>query len=163
MAEAPPLGSVPATANRFGSSSRKNSAFALNACPPVSRPAGDLSFPPCTHTLSKCADHSPEHGRRAIWAFRRKLDGVLSWRDISAQMARIHAISLSLSTRQCPLCGSEDVLRSSRRGVLEWTVLLLFLLRPFRCRQCSARHVTFFFRRRKAKIAHPVIPEPTED
>lgn len=78
-------------------------------------------------------------------------------------MARLHAISISLSTRQCPLCGSEDVLRSSRRGVLEWVLLLPLLLRPFRCRQCSARHVAFFFRRRKAKIAHPVIPETAEE
>jgi hypothetical protein len=78
-------------------------------------------------------------------------------------MARTHAISLELGTRQCPLCGSEDVLRSHRRGVLEWTVLLLLLLRPFRCRQCSARHLTFFFRRHRLKISKDAVPEPAKE
>jgi hypothetical protein len=63
-------------------------------------------------------------------------------------MARIHAISLKMGTRACPLCGSEDVLRS-HRGILGWTVFLPTLLRPFRCRQCSARHMGFFFRKRR--------------
>jgi len=54
-------------------------------------------------------------------------------------------------------------LRSHRRGVLEWSILLLLLIRPFRCRQCSARHLTFFFRRRRSKIAHPTIPETAEE
>jgi hypothetical protein len=66
-------------------------------------------------------------------------------------MPKIHAISLGLTARQCPLCGSMDVLRSHRRGVFEWTILLPLLLRPFRCRQCSARHIGFFFRPRRVK------------
>ena len=66
-------------------------------------------------------------------------------------MAKIHALSLSMGARICPLCGCKDVLRSQRRGVLEWTILLLLLLRPFRCRQCSARHAGFFFRPRRVK------------
>ena len=78
-------------------------------------------------------------------------------------MARTHAISISLGARDCPLCGSEDVLRSHRRGVLEWTILLVLLLRPFRCRQCSARHLSFFFRKRRMKIASPAIPEPVKN
>jgi hypothetical protein len=78
-------------------------------------------------------------------------------------MARTHAISLGLGARQCPLCGSEDVLRSHRRSILEWTVLLLVLLRPFRCRECSARHLTFFFRRRRLKISTGAFPEPAEE
>jgi hypothetical protein len=78
-------------------------------------------------------------------------------------MARTHAISLELGARQCPLCGREDVLRSHRRGVLERTILLLLFLRPFRCRQCSARHLTFFFRRRQLKVASPAVAEPAEE
>lgn len=78
-------------------------------------------------------------------------------------MARTHAISISLGTRHCPLCGSEDILRSHRRGVLEWTILLALLLRPFRCRQCSARHLSFFFRRRRMKIVGSAIPEPAKE
>ena len=65
-------------------------------------------------------------------------------------MGKIHAVSLSMDARQCPLCGSKDILRSHRRGLIEWTLLLLFL-RPFRCRQCSARHLGFFFRPRRVK------------
>lgn len=78
-------------------------------------------------------------------------------------MARTQAISIWLGARQCPLCGSEDVLRSHRRGILEWTVLLVLLLRPFRCRQCSARHLSFFFRRRRIKVVGPAIPEPLNE
>jgi predicted Zn-ribbon and HTH transcriptional regulator len=40
---------------------------------------------------------------------------------------------------------------------LEWTILLALLLRPFRCRQCSARHLGFFFRRRRVKEANTVV------
>jgi len=78
-------------------------------------------------------------------------------------MARTHAISFGLGTRQCPLCGSEDILRSHRRGVLERTILLLLLLRPFRCRQCSARHLTFFFRRRRSKATSRPVAETAEE
>lgn len=78
-------------------------------------------------------------------------------------MARTHAISFWVGTRQCPLCGSEDILRSHRRGFLERTILLLLLLRPFRCRQCSARHLAFFFRRRRSKQTRPAIAEPVEE
>jgi hypothetical protein len=66
-------------------------------------------------------------------------------------MPKIHAVSLSVSARLCPLCGCKDVLRSHRRGVLEWTIFAPLLLRPFRCRQCSARHLGFFFRPRQVK------------
>jgi len=78
-------------------------------------------------------------------------------------MARIHAISLSVGSRRCPLCGSEDILRSHRRGVLEWTILIPLLVRPFRCRQCSARHLAFFFRRRRVKEVEAAVGEPAEE
>jgi hypothetical protein len=68
-------------------------------------------------------------------------------------MVKTHAISLRAGSRQCPLCGSEDVARSHRHGVLEWTILPLLLLRPFRCRECCARHLGFFFRRRRWRHA----------
>ena len=74
-------------------------------------------------------------------------------------MSNIQAVSLSAGARQCPLCGSDDVLRSHRRGVLEWTILLPLLMRPFRCRQCSARHLGFFFRRRRVKNAEAAVVE----
>jgi hypothetical protein len=64
-------------------------------------------------------------------------------------MARTHAVSFWVGPRECPLCGSCDVTRSHRNGVLECTILLVLLIRPFRCRQCSARHLTFFFRKRR--------------
>jgi hypothetical protein len=80
-------------------------------------------------------------------------------------MARTHAVSFWMGPRECPLCGSDDVIRSHRSGVLEWTILLLLLIRPFRCRQCSARHLTFFFRkRRKSEKEHSIdISDPLQD
>jgi hypothetical protein len=54
-------------------------------------------------------------------------------------------------------------LRSHRRGILEWSILLLLLIRPFRCRQCSARHLAFFFRRRRVKETGAAVAEPAEE
>jgi hypothetical protein len=47
--------------------------------------------------------------------------------------------------RCCPACGSLDVRRSHRRGLLEVVLLPLLLLRPFRCEDCTRRHYNFFF------------------
>jgi len=42
-------------------------------------------------------------------------------------------------------------MRSHRQGLLESIIVLPLLLRPFRCRLCSARHLGFFFRPRRVK------------
>jgi hypothetical protein len=62
------------------------------------------------------------------------------------------AVTLSFGSRRCPLCGSEEVLRSRRRGLIELFFVPLFLLRPYRCRQCSARHLGFILRPRVVAI-----------
>jgi len=59
----------------------------------------------------------------------------------------IPSLSLSVGPRYCTSCGSRRVQRSRRRNPLEW-LMLLFLLRPFRCGFCNDRHYGFFFRRR---------------
>jgi hypothetical protein len=71
-------------------------------------------------------------------------------------MPRVNAISFWVGARKCPLCGCKDVLRSKRRGLREWTLFLLLMLRPFRCRQCSARHLGFFFRPKRVKASEIV-------
>jgi len=72
-------------------------------------------------------------------------------------MPRTHAVSLSFAARRCPLCGSHDVTRSHRRGPVDWAVLPLLLLRPYRCRQCSARHIGFILRKRKLETGAAVV------
>lgn len=62
------------------------------------------------------------------------------------------AISFSLGPRRCPLCGSQVVLRSRRRGLIEVLILPLFFIRPYRCRQCRARHLGFILRPRVVEI-----------
>src|SRR5260370_19975781 len=74
-------------------------------------------------------------------------------------MSKIHAVSLSVGARRCPLCGSKDVLRSHRRGVLEWAILLALLLRPVRCRPWSARHLGCLFCARRVKETEIVAAE----
>ena len=91
--------------------------------------------------------HALPRGKRAFQENRER-GNILSAQSLSF-MSKIHAVSLSAGSRRCPLCGSEDVLRSHRRSVVEWVILPPLLLRPFRCRQCSARHIGFFFRRRR--------------
>ncbi len=49
------------------------------------------------------------------------------------------------SVRCCPDCNSFRVHRSKRRGLFEWVVLPLLLLRPFRCEDCDRRHYGFVF------------------
>jgi hypothetical protein len=49
--------------------------------------------------------------------------------------------------RCCPACKSLDVRRSHRRGFFEILVLPFFLLRPFRCEDCTKRHYNLFFTR----------------
>jgi DNA-directed RNA polymerase subunit RPC12/RpoP len=57
-------------------------------------------------------------------------------------------VTLARGPRRCPFCGSSEVLRSKRRTVIEFLILPLVLLRPFRCQKCSARHIGFLFRKR---------------
>ena len=49
--------------------------------------------------------------------------------------------------RCCPSCNSFDVRRSHRRGLFELVILPLFLLRPFRCEDCTKRHYNLIFTR----------------
>jgi len=62
-------------------------------------------------------------------------------------MIRQQVLSFSTGPRYCPRCGSEDVSRARLRGGADF-VILLSLLRPFRCRSCQARYYGFFFRKR---------------
>ena len=41
--------------------------------------------------------------------------------------------------RECPECGSADVVRSRRHGLLESALKLVVRLRPYRCRECFHR------------------------
>ena len=49
--------------------------------------------------------------------------------------------------RCCPACNSLDVRRSHRRGLFEILILPIFLLRPFRCEDCTKRHYNLIFTR----------------
>jgi predicted Zn-ribbon and HTH transcriptional regulator len=42
----------------------------------------------------------------------------------------------------CPLCHSEHIYRSRRRGIVERRILTMVFVRPFRCAICNFR----FFR-----------------
>jgi transposase-like protein len=46
----------------------------------------------------------------------------------------------------CPRCRSGDIRRSRRRGLLEWLILRLLLVRPFRCAVCDRRFYAFTLR-----------------
>ena len=128
------------------------------------RPLRDLS--PHDQTGSAHSQNSQritQPARPGNWLFVLTPARIGSRSDGVDWMARIHAVSFGLRTRQCPLCGGEHVLRSKRRGVLEWSFLFLLLLRPFRCRQCGARHLGFFFRRRRPSKTTPELADPAEE
>ncbi len=79
--------------------------------------------------------------------------GGVEYSTESAGLAVAQRISLSVGHRRCPYCGSRQVLRSKRRNILEHLILPLALLRPFRCRECTARHFAFFFRKRESGVS----------
>jgi len=54
------------------------------------------------------------------------------------------------------------VTRSHRRGPVDWAILPLLLLRPYRCRQCSARHIGFILRKRKLETGAAVDADRAE-
>lgn len=56
-------------------------------------------------------------------------------------------LSLSLGPRYCTSCESRQVRISRRQNAFEW-LMLLFLLRPYRCEFCNDRHYGFIFRPR---------------
>lgn len=39
----------------------------------------------------------------------------------------------------CPDCGSAQIHRSRRKGILEKAFLAMFFIRPFRCEKCDLR------------------------
>jgi len=46
---------------------------------------------------------------------------------------------------QCPLCHSEQIHQSRRKGILERIVLATVLVRPFRCERCDHRFFRWSF------------------
>ena len=45
--------------------------------------------------------------------------------------------------RCCPRCGSDEVRRSHRRGLVELLILPIFLRRPYYCNRCMRRFYSF--------------------
>ena len=68
---------------------------------------------------------------------------------------RQQVLSFSTGFRYCPRCGSENISRARLRGGTDFLILLL-LLRPFRCRSCWMRYYGFFFRRRSVTPAEEI-------
>jgi transposase-like protein len=57
-------------------------------------------------------------------------------------------------TTRCPLCQSENISKSKRRGLLESLVFTLIHVRPYRCQSCDLR----FFRRGRPARAQGLSP-----
>ena len=56
-------------------------------------------------------------------------------------------IAAVATRRTCPQCQGAQIVRSRRRGLLEW-LLRAIRLYPFRCDTCSYRFVRFAWRGR---------------
>ena len=41
--------------------------------------------------------------------------------------------------KHCPLCHSERIHQSRRKGIFERTLLAMFFVRPLRCEECDYR------------------------
>ena len=50
--------------------------------------------------------------------------------------------------RCCPQCGSRDICRSRREGIIEKYILPLLRLRPFHCEDCARRYYGWIFAKR---------------
>jgi hypothetical protein len=60
-------------------------------------------------------------------------------------------------TLYCSLCHSDDLVRSRRREILDF-VLLVVLLRPFRCMECGSRTYAPVFAKRAASGSEAKMP-----
>jgi hypothetical protein len=55
----------------------------------------------------------------------------------------LHIVGLTTPERRiCPYCGSHDVHRSRKRGIIE-TMLTITDIRPYRCHYCERRHLGY--------------------
>jgi hypothetical protein len=68
---------------------------------------------------------------------------------------KLPPISLSTGPRYCPFCNSDDILHSRRRDIIDFVVLPLAMLRPFRCMDCDCRYYGFFFAKRVSPATSP--------
>jgi hypothetical protein len=74
----------------------------------------------------------------------------------------IAPLSLSVGPRCCTSCGCLEVQRSRRCNPVEWLILPLLLLRPFRCSECHDRHYGFFFRKRASALTQAGPESPAQ-
>src|SRR5277367_4117138 len=51
----------------------------------------------------------------------------------------------SSAMKHCPLCHSERIHQSRRKGMLERLVLAMMFVRPFRCERCDNRFFSWSF------------------
>ncbi len=56
-------------------------------------------------------------------------------------------------TKRCPHCGSRDIQRSRRRGLLERLFLPVVLRRPFKCERCLHRFYGYSIGPRTIRLA----------
>ncbi len=63
--------------------------------------------------------------------------------------------------KDCPLCGSNRIRRSSRRGDFEKHYLPFVLLSPFRCESCGLRFLGSYFAVGLIKEVSEVVKEVT--
>ena len=54
----------------------------------------------------------------------------------------VYVLSKSVHV-ECPQCGSSDVTRSKKKGLLDRTISSIFHIKPYRCRKCDYRHYRF--------------------
>lgn len=95
--------------------------------------------------VEKYARGQPPRKRRLRLPMRQRDPGVQNETDNNPS----HATELGVGIRirraamlNCPLCHSERIHRSRRRGIVERRILTMVFLRPFRCDICDFR----FFR-----------------
>lgn len=52
-------------------------------------------------------------------------------------------IVYNIRSDKCPICGSDNIYRSKRRGIAEQIACWITSVRPFRCKGCYSRVYAF--------------------
>src|SRR5258707_14154870 len=94
----------------------------------------------------------------------RRIAPVYSEGYHALRMKRVLGFFVYQPEKSCPLCGSSHVHRTKRGRILEFWILLLLPLRPYRCGKCRQR---FYGPKKFARTGDPderrVHREPQKD
>jgi ferredoxin len=106
----------------------------------------------CRHAAGFGGTHTSTHHTNGIFrALPDSLDRMSTQLAASGALGSRRRQMKCAHCFQCDSCGSTDICRSRRHGVVEW-MLRFIAIRPWRCMNCDYRFLRFCLRSRPVKL-----------